>query len=121
MTEDHWPTEWLRAALSLCVLACLDTGPAHGYAVAQRLSAAGLGTVKGGTLYPLLGRLEADGLVTARWEAGEAGPGRKQYTLTPAGRVELDRRRRQWREFHTVTEAVLGEDSASTGRVHDQG
>jgi PadR family transcriptional regulator PadR len=49
----------LRGVLELCVLGALRGGPSYGYALAQSLEQAGLGTVKGGTLYPLLGRLEA--------------------------------------------------------------
>jgi len=54
-----WPPSWTRASLELAVLALVCAhGPTHGYDVARRLRDAGLGEVKGGTLYPVLGRLE---------------------------------------------------------------
>ncbi|WP_342770118.1 PadR family transcriptional regulator [Xylanimonas allomyrinae] len=57
MTDTPWPSEWMRGPLSLCVLAVVarhDDGT-HGYAIAQALATAGMGTVKGGTLYPCSG------------------------------------------------------------------
>ena len=57
-------SEWLRGVLQPCVLQCLADGPAYGYAIIARLAEAGLGEIKGGTLYPLLARLETRELVT---------------------------------------------------------
>jgi PadR family transcriptional regulator PadR len=99
MTDPRWPGEWLRGVLELCVLGVLAEEPAYGYAIGQRLSGAGLGTVKGGTLYPLLARLEAEGLVRSSWQAGDGGPGRKYFALTPAGHRELSTRARLWERF----------------------
>ena len=106
--QPGWPGDWLRGVLELCVLGVLSNGPTYGYAIAQRLGTAGLGTVKGGTLYPLLGRLETDGLVAATWQAGEAGPGRKFFELTPVGRAELLRRTRLYNDFVARTRSLLG-------------
>ena len=62
----------------------------------------GFGTIKGGTLYPLLTRYEAAGLVTTEWRAGDGGPGRKYFALTDQGRAELTRLSADWLRF-TVT------------------
>lgn len=97
----------MRGVLELCVLGVLSEGPTYGYAIAQRLAEAGLGVVKGGTLYPLLARLEGVHLVEANWRAGEAGPGRKFFELTAAGRTELARREALWAEFVTRTRGLL--------------
>lgn len=99
MDEQQWPGEWMRGVLALCVLSVVAEQETYGYAVAQRLSAAGLGTVKGGTLYPVLTRLEQDGLLTSSWREGDGGPGRKFFAATPEGRAELDRRRTSWLTF----------------------
>ena len=107
MSEVRWPGEWLRGVLQLCVLGVLADGPTYGYAIAARLDQAGLGTVKGGTLYPLLARLEADGLVRSSWQAGDGGPGRKYFTLTEPGRRELHSRARQWEQFVAGTGRLL--------------
>ena len=107
MSEVRWPGEWLRGVLQLCVLGVLADGPTYGYAIAARLEQAGLGSVKGGTLYPLLARLEADGLVSSSWQAGDGGPGRKYFTLTEPGREELHARARQWDRFVAGTNRLL--------------
>ena len=105
MTEDRWPGEWMRGVLSLCVLRVVADGPTYGYAIAGRLAEAGLGAVKGGTLYPILTRLESEGLVSSSWEAGDGGPGRKFFTLTGAGEQALHERAEQW---HVFTERAAG-------------
>ncbi|MFV2017687.1 PadR family transcriptional regulator [Micromonospora sp. LOL_023] len=117
----QWPAEWMRGALSLCVLAIVVEGETYGYAVAQRLQAAGLGVVKGGTLYPVLTRLEVDGLVTSTWREGAAGPGRKFFTATAAGRGELHRRAADWETFTDRVAAIANpqESRQSTGSTKD--
>ena len=108
MDDRRWPSEWLRGVLELCVLAVLDReGASYGYVIAQRLEQAGLGAVKGGTLYPILARLEREGLVAATWAAGESGPGRKYVELTDTGRLELLTRAQSWRQFVAGTTRLL--------------
>ncbi|MEV7087830.1 PadR family transcriptional regulator [Streptomyces sp. NPDC093085] len=92
-------TAWVRAALELAVLAVLTEGDRHGYALAQRLDEYAIGPIRGGSLYPVLGRLETEGSVRSLWQAGEGGPGRKVYALTEAGLRRLDADRARWREF----------------------
>ena len=106
MSDTAWPGEWLRGVLDLCVLAVLDDGPTYGYAIAARLEELGIGQPKGGTLYPLLGRLEQAGHVTSQWQPGEGGPGRKYFLLTPDGRAHLRAQARAWRTFTALTVAV---------------
>lgn len=107
MSESPWPSEWLRGVLEACVLRVLDDGATYGYALAERLDELGLGRLKGGTLYPLLGRMEAAGLVTVEWRAGESGPGRKYYDLTDAGRATLAETAARWAGFTDTTRAIL--------------
>jgi PadR family transcriptional regulator PadR len=103
--DQQWPGEWMRGVLSLCVLAVVAEQATYGYAVAQQLRAAGLGTIKGGTLYPVLARLEQDGLLTSTWQAGEGGPGRKFFSATSAGLAALRERTSSWVTF---TERATG-------------
>ena len=109
MVESGWPSEWLRGILPLCVMAIVISGETHGYAVAQSLESAGIPNVKGGTLYPLLNRLEEDGLVTTRWAAGPSGPGRKLYAVTSTGKKWFAERAERWRKFSTLTINLLDE------------
>lgn len=118
MDETSWPPEWIRATLSLAALAVIAAeGTTYGYQIAQRLEQAGFGRIKGGTLYPLLARLEADGFVTSSWGEGEGGPGRKFVTITEEGRQELWRRREQWRSFADMTDRLLTQTMAATTDV----
>ena len=113
---------WPRGVLEMCVLALLGGGPAHGYGLARHLSAAGVGEVKGGTLYPLLGRLERDRLVESTWEPGEPGrPGRKYYRLTETGRQRLNDDGASWRCWVDDVNALLDDaavprENGGTGR-----
>ncbi len=111
MVDQPYPTDWLRAVLDLAVLRILDDGPTYGYAIAARLADEGLGIVKGGTLYPLLGRAESAGEVVTHWEAGESGPGRKYYTLTGSGRGRLVAASGRWSEFARRTSRFLSPTS----------
>lgn len=104
--STQWPSEWLRGVLGVAVLSVLTKGPTYGYAIATELAQAGLGTIKGGTLYPLLGRLEDAGHVEVEWRPGEGGPGRKFYALTPAGHEHADQQARAWAEFTETTARV---------------
>jgi PadR family transcriptional regulator PadR len=106
MSDGSFPAEWLRGTLSLCVLGILADGASYGYAISQRLEEAGVGSVKGGTLYPLLARLEAEMLVAATWSVGDGAPGRKYLELTEAGHVELVHRRELWQQFSSTVEAL---------------
>ena len=117
-----WPTEWLRGALGVCVLHVIAAGPTYGYAISSALGDIGLGTVKGGTLYPLLARLEEAGLVTAEWRAGEGGPGRKFYDLTDAGRAEHARQSADWLAFTDITTTFVSTPlQSATAAAPDSG
>lgn len=106
-TEPAWPSDWLRAALPLCVLAVVAEEETYGYAIAQRLRDAGLGAVKGGTLYPVLNRMEQDGLLRSSWREGAGGPGRKFFAATDAGLADLAGRTAAWHLFTRRASALL--------------
>jgi PadR family transcriptional regulator, regulatory protein PadR len=106
-SEQLWPSDWLRGVLEVCVLRVLADGETYGYAIASRLAEGGLGVVKGGTLYPLLNRLESAGLVTVEWRPGDGGPGRKYYLLTDEGHRELQSTAGQWSLFTELTRGFI--------------
>lgn len=104
----EWPPQWLRGPLPICVSRVIgEHGPLHGYAITQHLQEAGLGKIGGGTLYPLLGRLERDGLVTTDWVAGDSGPAKKVYTLTSQGRQVLTEDTATWLAFLQITKQLI--------------
>ena len=114
MNTEQWPSEWLRGVLGVCVLRILLDGPSYGYAITQRLDEAGLGAVKGGTLYPLLGRLEEAGHVEVEWRPGDGGPGRKYFALTEQGRHQAREQSARWADFTSTTRALTDGAAAIT-------
>jgi PadR family transcriptional regulator PadR len=101
--------QWLRGVLDLCVLGMLARRESYGYELAQSLDAAGLGPIQGGTLYPVLLRLQRASLVEARWQEGAAGPARKYYRITAAGGQTLRQGASDWRTFTGGVDAALRE------------
>ncbi|MFC4110146.1 PadR family transcriptional regulator [Micromonospora zhanjiangensis] len=102
-------SQWLRGVLDLCVLALLAREESYGYQLAQSLDEAGIGPIQGGTLYPVLLRLQRTGLVVAHWREGAAGPARKYYRLTEAGQTALRRDGRDWQLFAGQVESLWKE------------
>ena len=108
MTERLAISKDLIAASSTpIVLAILAEGDSYGYAILQRVREASGGRMEwtDGMLYPVLHRLERQGLIEARWEQADTGRKRKYYRVTSQGRVQLAEERRQWQ---AVTEAMQG-------------
>jgi PadR family transcriptional regulator, regulatory protein PadR len=99
VSDIDWQQELNRAALPHAVLAVLSNGESHGYAMIEFLRSHGFPRTRGGTLYPLLKRLEEQGLVQYVWQHVEAGPGRKQFALTEQGRQELQRAAAAWHQM----------------------
>ena len=99
----------LRGHLDALVLAVLAAGPAHGYSVIVRLRERSRGgfDLSEGTIYPALHRLEAAGLLSARFDEVQ-GRRRKVYALTTAGQRELAEQRSQWHRFSSLVTTVIG-------------
>ena len=92
------------------VLACLSVLglPRYGYALLEDLAAAGF-SVDGNTLYPLLRRLEKQGLMTSEWNTDEARP-RKFYRTSTQGTQLLDHLMTEWRSLDTAITALDGDE-----------
>jgi PadR family transcriptional regulator PadR len=100
--------ETLKGHLDGLLLASLEAGPRHGYAIMEVLRAGSGGQfdLPTGTIYPALRRLERAGLVLGTWSE-VAGRRRRVYELTPAGRRSLAAERGIWREFSAAVTALL--------------
>jgi len=96
-----------KGALELCVLALLARRESYAYEIASTL-AVGVGIAEG-TIYPLMRRMQNDGLVDTRLEESSSGPSRKYYRLTPAGRAAFTAQKREWRAFMGAVNQLLGE------------
>jgi PadR family transcriptional regulator PadR len=102
--------ETLKGHLDLLLLAAVDEGPAHGYAIAEVLRARSGRTfdLPEGTLYPALHRLERAALLTSRWSE-HGGRRRRVYQLTAKGHRALAKRQSEWTAFAHAVNAVIGE------------
>ena len=100
-------TELLRGVLDLCLLAVMNEEPAYGYEMTKRLRERGLAIVGEGSIYPLLGRLERDGLVETYRAASDGGPMRKYYRPSSTGRLALAMGVSEWRAARAAVDGVL--------------
>lgn len=95
-----------KGALELCVLALLHQHDSYAYEIASRLSdTIGMGE---GTIYPLMRRLQSDGLVETYLVESPAGPPRKYYRLTDAGRRSFASQQAAWKSFSGAVDDILG-------------
>ena len=99
-------TELRRGSLTMAVLSCLDK-PHYGYALLQTLQKAGL-AIDANTLYPLLRRLESQGLLTSDWDTTESRP-RKYYTISGIGKEALSLLISEWERMQRSMAQIYGE------------
>jgi transcriptional regulator len=103
------PNELIPGTLDMLILKTLNREPMHGYAVAQSIQRVSQDVlrVEEGALYPALHRLEVRGLVRSEWGASENNRRAKYYTLTPAGRRELEREAQSWARVATAIHRIM--------------
>ena len=97
----------LKGTLPLLILALLGRGDSYGYELVVQLHEAGLSHITTGTIYPLIARLEHDGFISSYLQPSGAGPARKYYQLTDAGRAHLRDGTRRWDDLTVVVSALL--------------
>ena len=99
----------LQGTLDLLILKVVDHGPIHGYAIAQRIRALSneVLQVQQGSLYPALHRLENRKWLRADWRESETGREAKFYSLTAAGRKQLETESAEWRQLVAAIGSVL--------------
>ena len=102
-------TDLLQGTLDLLILKTLQTGPAHGWDIAQRIRQVSLDilSVNQGSLYPALHRLEAQGRIASEWGSSDNNRRAKFYRLTPAGRRQLAAETESWQRFTGAVELIL--------------
>lgn len=111
MGVERRQTQLLRGVLDLCLLAVIHDAPTYGYEMTKRLRERGLSIVGEGSIYPLLGRLEREGLVeTFRAASDDGGPPRKYYRPSMLGRQALAAGIAEWRAARDAFDAVLNLD-----------
>src|SRR6476659_6017698 len=93
-----------KGTLEYCVLALLRDGQRYGFELVRTLSEADGLLVSEGTIYPLLSRLRRDQLVSTSWQEAEAGPPRRYYQLTDAGKRALADFSDAWARFRDAVD-----------------
>jgi PadR family transcriptional regulator, regulatory protein PadR len=101
--------EMLKGHLDAIVLAALEGGPAHGYAIIEAIKARSGGTfdLPEGTIYPALHRLEQAGLLSSNWTTPPNGRRRRVYALTKSGVSRLADGRKAWSRFAKAVDSSL--------------
>ncbi|MES2034099.1 MAG: PadR family transcriptional regulator [Pseudomonadota bacterium] len=95
-----------KGVLALCVLALLSRADSYAYEIASQLARdIDMGE---GTIYPLMRRLQTDGLVETYLAESTSGPPRKYYRLTDAGRASFVQQKDEWAAFTNAVDAILG-------------
>jgi PadR family transcriptional regulator PadR len=103
------PSDLIQGTLDLLILKTIALEPKHGWAIAKRIEQVSNDVlqVTQGALYPALHRLEQQGWVRAEWRASETGREAKFYTLTRAGRLQLDKELAQWERLSNAVALVI--------------
>ncbi len=107
MTESR--SELLQGTLDMLVLKTLALEPMHGWGVSERIRqiSQDVFQVNQGSLYPALQRLKRKGWIRSQWRVTENNRRARYYTLTAAGRRQLDAERREWERSVSAVNRIL--------------
>lgn len=106
-SSEKWEVQLRKGCLELAILAALWNGRLYGLEILRHLESGSDLIVSEGTVYPLLSRLKALGLLQSEWVESDAGHPRKYYSLTPFGRQRARDMARFWTEFSANLSQLL--------------
>src|SRR3984885_4880998 len=106
-TGDKWEVQLRKGCLELAILAALWNGKLYGLEILRQLENDSDLIVSEGTVYPLLSRLKAMGLVRSEWVESDSGHPRKYYALTPSGRQRAREMAAIWTRFSSSMSRLL--------------
>jgi PadR family transcriptional regulator PadR len=103
------PNDLVQGTLDLLILRTVALEPKHGWAIAKRIQQISneVLQVQQGSLYPALHRLEQQGWIKAEWKQTETGREAKFYSLTHAGREQLEKEKASWDRLSAAINLVL--------------
>ena len=101
--------ELLKGSTNLLVLSVLENENMYGYQMIKKLKmkSENVSEFQEGTLYPILHKLEENGLITSYWDEA-SGKKRKYYSITDEGRKQLKSKKQEWKMFSTKVNQVIG-------------
>ena len=100
-------TQMMKGILDGCLLAIIKEKECYGYEMAEELSQYGFDAISEGTIYPLLLRMQREGLVTSVRKDSTAGPKRKYYSLTNEGEQALENFLKRWTQLEKSVNAII--------------
>ena len=105
------PNDLLQGTLDLLILQTIQLEPKHGWAIAKRIQqvSGDVLQVQQGSLYPALHRLEQHGWIKSKWAESETGREAKFYSLTAAGRKQLESETANWNRLSAAINTVVSE------------
>ncbi len=118
--NDNKATQLRKGILELAVMAALHESSHYGYSLVRRLTATGAVEIKEGTIYPILGRLSREGLVSSHWVESSQGPPRKYYELTGAGRQACEALQDEFRRLVRLVEGAARPVAAPEGALEER-
>ena len=117
LQDDKLEQELRRGVIVLAALSQLR-GWQYGYSLRQALAARGM-PIEEGTLYPLLRRLETQGLLTSEWRI-EDGPPRRYYKVSPAGRALYGRLIQNWTNLVDIVAGLIADDDSAKRKERER-
>ena len=105
------PTDLVQGTLDLLILKTISLEPKHGWAIAKRIQQVSreILQIQQGSLYPALHRLEQQGWMKAHWAETETGRQAKFYSLTKAGRTQMEKELASWDRLSGAVNLVVRE------------
>lgn len=111
-------SQLLKGIMDGCVLAVIEKEAVYGYELSKKLQDIGLSDVSEGTIYPVLLRLQKNGLIRGEMKPSESGPNRKYYYLTDAGKEALETIALEWEQVflpvHSLFQRRINNESKAT-------
>jgi len=122
-SPDRWEAQLRKGALEMAALASLWNGRLYGLEIIRFLESHSRLVLAEGTIYPILNRLKAEGMLTSDWVEAEAGHPRKYYALTEPGRIRLRQMAEAWANFAggltQLLEPVLGQKAENHSNLRE--
>ncbi|WP_044022815.1 PadR family transcriptional regulator [Bacillus sp. SG-1] len=110
----------LKGILEGCILAVIEESPTYGYELYVKLATKGMDSVSEGSIYPILLRLQKEGLIKGKMQKSASGPNRKYYSLTEEGKAALEVFSSEWAKLGTAIDLILKGGEKDDGQRNDR-